>query len=42
MKANKCPGSDGLSVELYKKVWDELAEVYLDCMKAVFDRGYVI
>lgn len=39
MKANKCPGSDGLSADLYKKVWEELADSYLECVNTVFHRG---
>lgn len=41
MKLNKCPGSDGLSVELYRKFWKELSIPLLECLNEVFTRGFL-
>lgn len=41
MKLNKCPGSDGLSVELYRKFWKELSMPLLECLNEVFRRGFL-
>lgn len=32
MSLNKCPGSDGLSVEFYRKFWGELSQPLLQCL----------
>lgn len=41
MSLNKCPGSDGLSVELYRKFWGELSRPLFECLQAVFNRGFL-
>lgn len=41
MKLNKCPGTDGLSVELYKKFWRELSMPLFECLHEVFSRGFL-
>lgn len=41
MKLNKCPGTDGLSVEFYRKFWKELSIPMFDCLNEVFRRGFL-
>lgn len=39
MKSNKSPGSDGLSVEFYRKFWTPLKDVFLECINEIFKSG---
>lgn len=35
------PGSDGFSVEFYRKFWKHLADILLDCTQDIFDSGHL-
>ena len=39
MSKNKAPGPDGLPIEVYQKLWDELSDVLLKTYKYVFEKG---
>lgn len=39
MKLNKCPGSDGINVEFYRKMWPEVGSLVLDSLNDAFHEG---
>ena len=39
MKNDKTPGLDGLTVELYKKIWPKIGPLYLDNLNYCYDMG---
>ena len=36
---NKSPGNDGLTVEFYKKFWNSLETLLVDCLNCSYDAG---
>ena len=41
MKLNKAPGLDGLSVELYRKVWNSLKKLVTKVFNFNYERGHL-
>lgn len=39
MKANKCPGSDGFTVEFYRKLWPKINKLILESFNESFNTG---
>ena len=39
MKHNKTPGNDGLTVEFYKKFWDLISNLLVDCFNEPYEKG---
>ena len=39
MKTNKTPGNDGLTVEFYKRFWNELGYLMVECFNLSYDIG---
>ena len=39
MKNNKCPGSDGLSFEFYKKFWSYIKDLLLESLNEGYKKG---
>ena len=39
MKNNKCPGSDGLSLEFYKTFWPKLSPLYMNMINKAIEDG---
>jgi len=42
MKNNKSPGSDGISVEFYKLLWEGIKEFYLNSINYSYAFGSLI
>lgn len=39
MKTNKCPGSDGFTVEFYRKLWPHVGSLILESINESFETG---
>jgi hypothetical protein len=39
MPVNKTPGTDGITVEFYKKFWNHIKSPFIRCIKQIFDSG---
>ena len=41
MKSNKSPGNNGLTKEFYETIWNELVQVFVDCVLKNKEKGHL-